>query len=404
MKIIFTNDFLYHSPEYKPTYHVWCAQLLAPVVKLASNLDIVELKELRNKDKQLFSRKEFYALSGIKNLTEGYYCYDISRIKEPSLRYLQSFLNKNTFIIGIELGKELKQILTDLGVPFINFWFHSWKLFDDSFFMINTNKKEIFDVLKQYQLPKYFFEFYANYWKVWIQQKGLKPKGIKDNSIIFIGQTLRDKSIEKNGKFLNILDYKEKLQELSKIYSHIYYVPHPYVSFNKDIEKYIKKTPYISKINNIPTYYLLASDKVKKVIGISSSVLYEAHFFGKEVEYLFQPLFNIDQKFEDDTFISIYGDYFNPKFWKDILEKFTTVNDSVPDRQLFFNLKNKFRNIQGSWYGYEYLNEQKIFRRELNKYNIKFLSFAISCKEIIKYASNGFKKLWQHIRGKNENI
>ena len=44
-KIIFTIDFLSHSFENKATYHFWFIKLLKRIIYLASDLEIIELKE-----------------------------------------------------------------------------------------------------------------------------------------------------------------------------------------------------------------------------------------------------------------------------------------------------------------------------------------------------------------------
>ena len=57
---------------------------------------------------------------------------------------------------------------------------------------------------------------------------------------------------------------------------------------------------------------MLSRNEIKKVVAISSSVLYEAKFFGKDIEYLYQPVI-------DENYIIIYKEYFNTSFWIDIL-------------------------------------------------------------------------------------
>jgi len=366
--IIFTHDFLYHDAAHAPTYHWWAIDLLNPVIENAVHKRVKPLCQLTNRHGETFSRDQFYALSGITDQTLAYYHYEISKIKPASIDYLKSFIDEKTFVIGIELGLELKNILTALKIPFLNLWFHSWKLFDDAFFMFNTNDADVFRVLKKYQVPREKFVFYAHYWKIWTQQRNHHPDddGLVPDCAVFIGQTLRDKSTDFNGRYLNILDYKDRLETLSHQYSKIYYLPHPYVEANQQIEEYINNTPYIQELKNMPTYQVLMSDKVKKVMGISSSVLYEAQFWDKEVEYLYKPLFNIDQKFEDDTFISIYQDYFRPVFWSEILAKFFQVNNQPINSCLFFDGENKFRNIKDLYYGYANYNEHKLLLARLS--------------------------------------
>lgn len=320
-KLVFVWDFLYHNPMCDGTYHYYAVDLFKSQIKLATDLEIVELRTLKNSKGEEFSRQKFYDLSNYSPIENSYFSYDINKIQQPSFEYLKTFLDENTFVFGFEMGLELRQILTDFNINFVNFWYHSWKLFDDAFLMINTNNKEIYDKLQQYRVQNEKFEFYAKYWTYFTKQKGELDylNNLENNSCLFVGQTLRDKSTDKNGVMLNILHFKSKLEELAKQYSKIYYIPHPLVQYNEEIERYIKDTSYIEKLENVNTYHLLMSEKIKKVVGISSSVLYEAQFFNKNIEYFYKPLFKIDDEFSLETFISVFEDYYNPHFWADVL-------------------------------------------------------------------------------------
>ena len=162
-KILFTSDFLYHSPI-DGVHHYWCVDIFNPIIEYVTNKQIIDLYSIKNAQNENFSREKFFELSGITDIQVVYYNYDISRLKKASFDYLQSFIDKDTFIIGVELGKEIRDIFTKLGIPYISFWGHSWKLFDDLFFMLNTNQQNIFDIFQKYKVPKYKFDFYANYY------------------------------------------------------------------------------------------------------------------------------------------------------------------------------------------------------------------------------------------------
>ena len=213
----------------------------------------------------------------------------------------------------------------------------------------------------QYQIPQKKFYYYANYWKVFMQQNNMvQDNDLENNAALFIGQTLVDKSVAKDGIFLNVTNYEDKLKELNDKYTKIYYLPHPYLGkARKYIYNWIKKSPYIELLDNRSTYGLLASDKIKKVVGISTSVLYEAQYFNKEVEYLYKPLFNIDVPFEEYSYVSILDDYFNPKFWADILSPVLAVREDVENINYFAPLHNKMRNIQNQYWGYAQLDPIK---------------------------------------------
>ena len=352
---IMSNDFLTNK-----SFNNWLIKLFKPIIKAAAGCEVVDLKDITLNEEH-FSREKFYALSNIYEPQDTYYIYDINKIKPESWEYFFQFLPQKAFFIGEEIHSDLLNKLTERGIPYINFWFHSYKLFDDITLMLHTNNLQIFNKIKKYQIPRIQFEFYANYWITNItQNRKFDDSFLEDNSIVFIGQSLKDKSIKKNDKFLNILDFKERLEELSEEYSKIYYIPHPCSTNSKEINRYINNTKYLQVLENIPSYYLLTSNKIKKVVGISSSVLYEASFFGKEVEYLYKPLFDIDGEFQNNTYISVYNDYFNPYFWSDILSPIMETNSDVINKVLFFEDSNKIREIRNFYWGYRFLQD-KVF-------------------------------------------
>ena len=360
-RIIFTGDFLYHSYEHMQSTSYWFFALTLPVIKQAIGINIDIGFKLIDDNGEEFSRRTFYELGGLKDVKYNYQAYNTETFNDDQIRYLKRFITKDTIIIGFELYEKLVKFLTKFGCTVIDFAFHSYKLFDDLSFGVATNDKNIYEHLITYQISQEQFYFYANYWKVFMQMQGMvKDKKLDDNSALFIGQTLLDKSVDKDGIYLNVTHFESKIKELSEQYSKVYYIPHPYLGRKrKIIYDFVKKCPYIELLGNCSTYGLLASDKVKKVVAISTSVLYEAKYFGKEIEYLYKPLFNIDVPFEEYSYVSIYEDYFNPKFWADILSPVCDVKKDVKDINYFKGSSNKLRNIANLYWGYAQLDPIK---------------------------------------------
>ena len=145
------------------TYHYWLKELLKLPVKLATGIDIEELNGADSNGVK-FDRKMLYKLSDLEEPGD-YAIYDIKKFKKKSWDYLGLFLNRNTLVLGVELGGDLRQILTEMAVPFVNFWFHPFKLMDDIFFLVNTNNEILYKKILKYQLPDSFIRFQAIYWK-----------------------------------------------------------------------------------------------------------------------------------------------------------------------------------------------------------------------------------------------
>lgn len=140
------------------------------------------------------------------------------------------------------------------------------------------------------------------------------------------------------------------------IFSRVYYTPHPSERLRPEVDEYIAETSYIEKVD-IPTYYLLASKRIKKVIGISSSVLFEAKYFGKEVEYLYRPLFKVDESFESGSYISVSDDkYWKIEFWHDVLRHVFPVFEIETNNNMQFFKHNKVRPILDRGWGFRQLD------------------------------------------------
>ncbi|MDR2526567.1 MAG: alpha-2,8-polysialyltransferase family protein, partial [Rickettsiales bacterium] len=205
----------------------------------------------------------------------------------------------------------MRQLLDEIGVTFVNLWFAPYKLFEDEFFILNTNDESIFYKLINYKTPEEHFYYYGNYYKAFIKNRlGFRDDFLCDNSVLFVGQCMTDISVLKDGVFLNITHFKEKISNLLSQYSKIYYIDHPFCKNVAHIDKYINQTKNIEKLEQIPTYYLLSSDKIKKVVGISSSILDEAKYFEKDVEFFFESIFQFNCKFGINNFINIYNKYY----------------------------------------------------------------------------------------------
>ena len=170
-----------------------------------------------------------------------------------------------------------------------------------------------------------------------------------------------DKSVERDGVFLNITHFAKEIDLAAEKYSTIYYLPHPYYPVNQNAElmKFISQRPYIHILDNVPTYGLLASSKVKAVMGISSSVLYEAQFFSKDIQYLYQPLFDIDGDFGENTYISVYNDYLNPEFWINVLPGFFKIKEYTYKNDIFNPRQSCLRgDVLNFYHGYKILDKK----------------------------------------------
>lgn len=93
-KMIFTNDFVFHSPKNEPTYHKWMLDLFRPLITAVVDCEIIELKDMTESE-GTFSRKKFFELSGIGNIENSYFSCDFSKINSASIDYLKCFFKED---------------------------------------------------------------------------------------------------------------------------------------------------------------------------------------------------------------------------------------------------------------------------------------------------------------------
>lgn len=218
-KILFMDDILFHQIDYKTKGVMLYQKLFKPFIKSVVG-DIPITFDVTNKKEEFFNRELFFKLGGKDNSKYRYNSYNIKEFNQTQIEYLSSFFNENTIIIGFELYSKFADLLSNFGCKIIDMAYHPYKLFDDLTFGFYTNDINIHNQLLKYQIPRDKFEYYTNYWKVFMECNGMiQDEDLEENSVLFIGQTLLDKSVDDNGKFLNVTDYEEKFKGGNNVYS-----------------------------------------------------------------------------------------------------------------------------------------------------------------------------------------
>ncbi len=273
----------------------------------------------------------------------------------------QTYTKDNKIKLFFEEKEKLKSndIVLNLSI-------HPIRFADDIFFNFETNDDQLREKLKKYEVNYDMFYHYADILKA-TYIKTVKENNIGQNSLLIIGQTHQDKVLYDGKKYISLLEYIDTIKELASNYNNIYFKPHPYAKNNKEVFGYLKKEiPNITIIyDNI--YHLLSNPNIKHLVGLNSSVLYEAKYFKKEVTFLYKPYF--DFEFSD---IGIYSDYFNSSFWSDILDT-KDKNISLPFGE------SRLRKTINDFWGYNEVSSQ-IVLKDIIKNKIRyFLSKYLRC-------------------------
>lgn len=341
-----------------------------------------------------FSQDEFYKLAHLTKSNNIYEDITLQNLTSESLHYLKNSLINHDYLITYELSKNSREILEYLEIKYIDIWLSPIRFYKDTLFEFYSNdekiKKELtklsFDNKKLFKRAKKI----KTHCKLFLENPNLEK-----NSCLIIGQMNQDKSVMKDGKFLTLIDFMDRLEELSTKHNKLYLLKHP-LTKNEDFEYIKKKLASIRNLEiliNVNTYHLLVMQEIKCVAGISSSVLIESEYFNKKVELFYKPVI-------DNDYVRIYKHFFSSNFWQSIF------GIKKEKKFKYFMDNNYFRLKYNLIYAYDIflptLPEKKLKLKE--KYNtiINVYNFIETIDVSQKYILYGFgsvgRLLYPHLK------
>lgn len=188
------------------------------------------------------------------------------------LRYNKS----DNIIISFEMPPNSYKKLTEMGYKVIDFNFHPLRFLNDLLFGVKTNIVD--KIADTFLIHINEIENAAARFKAKHITGGLSKEGDKRIALL-IGQTPVDASLIHNGKIVSFKDFDAGIISLRDEYDEVWLKPHPCQSDDELMQAYLRLEKFKLVGDNI--YDLLSHPNVSCVLGISSSVLYEAKYFGK---------------------------------------------------------------------------------------------------------------------------
>lgn len=350
-KLFLCCDFLMTRPETQRYHLRWFSTILGSTLNRTTHIETEKfLSDLR----ETFSRQDFFARSGIiLNESESHFHFDEKHISDRSLELIKKPL-EGSLLIGYELSEETRAVLTRAGIAYIDIWLHPIRFLDDNFFAFRSNINAINLGLQNHHLHDDVYTLYADKLKIqsymgWDKYKNGLDNALKANSAVFVGQTLTDKAVCRNGTMLNVLNFKEEFTELTKKFSHVYFSRHPMIKGDDAAQLEFVLSHDNTSITTEPGYKLLCTDSIEHVTGVSSSLMYESKFFGKSYNYLYRPVLDIFDTSNAQGYFSIYSKLHSPLFWKSILQDCIPTNQVVAEYD-FLSKKSNYRDMLALYY------------------------------------------------------
>lgn len=245
---------------------------------------------------------------------------------------------EDSIVVGYELSPLIKKALIEANIPYLDVILHPARFLPDLCFAFSSNSKEITSVLYENSLPERVLHTVASQQKArYVPNTRLKP--VEEDTLLIIGQTDADKVLITNsGKIASLLDFTDTLDMLIRKHESCLFLPHPN-SLEDAVYRYFaaRKDVMISPIQPSPwlnSYVYLAHPAVSSIVGLNSSLLIEASYFGKQVTNLID--FEFDYCTRESSILSqnavwpVYQKCFSRSFWHKVISCVTSLQIPLP--------------------------------------------------------------------------
>ncbi|MBO0125231.1 hypothetical protein [Agrobacterium sp. OT33] len=247
----------------------WLYNYLSPSGVVSGEIDLL--------DKFRRSKSTFSVMNMAVNQFSWAYLYDRIESFPAAIDFFMENCSSDV-VIGYELSRAQRRLLTDLGKTYIDLRTHPIRFLPDYHLSAGTNNAEIHNRLVSLAPPKKYVDTSAFMHKARAArryQKRLDP----DFGVVFFAQTAFDSSRIRNGEMLDdsyIVDALESYLEKEKP-KNIYFKSHPHEPIRKELASSLSKLG--AKETKTASYDLLSVEGLR-VCALSSSVCHEATYFG----------------------------------------------------------------------------------------------------------------------------
>jgi hypothetical protein len=347
-EIVFAGDFLRPvQDEFRPsqTENVqWFYRLFRRRLQQAANLPISCITWGEGIDTPLL-----FDLFGATPDVEGWAAFFSADAVPQAVLDVYEKTFRGSLVVSFELAESSKRVLTHLGIPYIDMGIHPIRFLPDVFFALQTNDPEIFAAI----LPRHVepLTFYDHADLVSATAVKFFPKWAPESSLLLIGQTGVDRSLVCDEKLIDLAHFGPRVRRAVARHGDVMFKPHPYNP--TDFGLFDTGVPF-RRIHRTTTnvYAALAHDDLREVMGVSSSVMMEAPFFGKRAEFLYRSPFDLAGRRDEaqpHQHLNIIEACFETDFWRDALAPVVPVTAHDGHRPVMppNSLRTSLRNFWG---------------------------------------------------------
>lgn len=208
--------------------------------------------------------------------------------------YLRQHLPPHALVLSYEMPPWLQQVLDANGSDWLDIRLSGLRFGADLYFALRTNNPALYAAVHAHSVSATEVAAEAALLAAKLRYRlRYEPiAGAMNDQCIYIGQTERDASlITDDGRFVRAADYAQTLKQLAAS-GPLHYKPHPFAGdFARQEQAALEQiTGRKVSICEADTYELLAREDKILLVGLSSGVLQEAAWFGREAYALFRPI------------------------------------------------------------------------------------------------------------------
>lgn len=325
-RILLTGDLLRPGDEaFKPAQTgniLWLHRLLRRPIAAAAGVEVEALAWAPGaaSGAQGFDTPGFYAAAGASPDIEGWIgLFDAEALPRAAAERLARPFENAAVVIGFELAEVQKRLLGQLGIPWIDLNIHPVRFGPDLLFAVQTNHADICAALAAHHAEDHVFEPWADLLAATAVKVPLHPP--VEESVLVVGQTRVDRALIAGGRLLDLRDVAAAFHDAIGGEGRVLFKPHPYNPEGFGLHEIGLPLRRIREVQD-NAYLLMAQDSVRRVVGVSSSLVAEARFFGKEGVFLGTPPFRIApgrDALAPLMHASVVDAWLAADFWRDLL-------------------------------------------------------------------------------------
>jgi hypothetical protein len=365
-RIVLTGDLLRPQDEaFKPAQTgniLWLHRLLRRPIGAAAGCEVEALAWAPGaaSGATAFDTPGFYAAAGATPDLEGWVgLFDADALLHGAAARLARPFEDAAAVIGFELAEVQKRLLTQRGVPWVDLNIHPVRFGPDLLFAVQTNHPEVAAALAAHHAEDHVFEPWADLLAATAVKVPLHPP--VEESVLVVGQTRVDRALIAKGRLLDLRDVAEGFHAAIGPAGRVLFKPHPYNPEGFGLHELGLPLRRIREVQD-NAYLLMAQDSVARVVGVSSSLVVEARFFGKEGVFLGTPPFRIAAGRDEVAPLmhaSVVDAWLSADFWRDLLRPLLPVTAHDGRRPLLG--PNALRNALRQFWGWDELAFQLPF-------------------------------------------